>query len=147
MASTTALQNTVRPCADYGYEYCHQLPDRRLLLGSWRRPRPLNQGKNTGAGSETELDDVVRDGLLRFALRHFPDVNAEIRDASRWSGVMGFTPDGLPLVGRLPDLPQVCFAVGFGGRGLAWSFVAAKQLVELMLHDADPGILAAKRLA
>jgi glycine/D-amino acid oxidase-like deaminating enzyme len=129
-----------RPCsADYGYEYCHQLPDRRLLLGSWRRPRAPKQGKNTGADPNTELDDVVRDGLLRFALRHFPDVNIEARNTNRWSGVMGFTPDGLPLVGRLPDLPQVYFAVGLGGRGLAWSFVVADQLVESMLHNTDPG--------
>jgi len=51
-------------------------------------------------------------------------------NVSRRSGTMGFTPDGLPLVGQLPDLPQVYFAVGFGGRGLAWAFVAAERLVE-----------------
>jgi glycine/D-amino acid oxidase-like deaminating enzyme len=140
-------------CADYGYEYCRQLPDRRLLLGSWRRPRSPRQGAgqegdretSPEANQEAEFADAVQSGLVRFASRHFPEI--ETRKADRWSGVMGFTPDGLPLVGRLPDLPQVYFAVGFGGRGLAWSFVAAKQLVELMLHDADPGILAAKRLA
>jgi len=49
-------------------------------------------------------------------------------------------------VGRLPHLPQVYFAVGFGGRGLAWAFVAAEQLVELMLHDTNPGLLSAARL-
>jgi glycine/D-amino acid oxidase-like deaminating enzyme len=59
---------------------------------------------------------------------------------------MGFTPDGLPLVGRLPDLPQVYFAVGFGGRGLAWAFVVAEQLAALMLHDESPGALSATRL-
>ncbi|MEE8391428.1 MAG: FAD-dependent oxidoreductase [Anaerolineae bacterium] len=129
-----------QPCsADYGYEYCHQLPDRRLLLGSWRRPRSPSQERNAGAGPETELDDMVHDGLLRFALRHFPDVNVKARNASRWSGVMGFTPDGLPLVGRLPDLPQVYFAVGLGGRGLAWAFVVAERLAESMLQNADPG--------
>jgi len=133
--------------ADYGYEYCLQLPDRRLLLGGWRRPRPHPRPSPLRGGREaqkTELDDVVQNGLLRFAARHFPDV--ETSSASRWSGVMGFTPDGLPLVGRLPDLPQAYFAVGFGGRGLAWAFVVAERLVELMLHDTDPGILSAARL-
>ena len=92
----------------------------------------------------TELADVVQEGLVRFASRHFPEV--ETHNVRRWSGVMGFTPDGLPLVGRLPGLPPVYFGVGFGGRGLAWAFVVADRLVELMLHDADPGILAAERL-
>ena len=129
------------PCAaDYGYAYCRQLPDGRLLLGGWERPRPRRQG----SGREAELGDVVQDGLARFASRHFPEVDAH--KARRWSGVMGFTPDGLPLVGRLPGLPQVYFAVGLGGRGLAWAFVLAERLVELMLHGADPGILAPDRL-
>ena len=127
-------------CADYGYEYCRQLPDRRLLLGGWRRPHMVSQE----ISQETELGDVVQDGLTRFASRHFPEV--ETRDASRWSGVMGFTPDGLPLVGRLPDLPQAYFALGLGGRGLAWAFVLAERLVDLMLRGTDPGILAADRL-
>ena len=52
----------------------------------------------------------------------------------------------LPLVGVLPDLPRACFAVGLGGRGLAWAFVVAERLVELALHDADPGLFSAVRL-
>jgi len=128
-------------CADYGYEYCRQLPDRRLLLGGWRRPQSSDQEQGLGP----ELGDVVRDGLTHFASRYFPEIG--MRDADRWSGIMGFTPDGLPLVGRLPDLPQVYFAVGLGGRGLAWAFVVADRLIKLMLDDADPGILSATRFA
>jgi len=129
-----------QPCSvDYGYEYCRQLPDRRLLLGSWRRPRSSRQKEKTKADQETVLDDVVRDGLFRFALRHFPDINISTNNVSRWSGVMGFTPDGLPLMGRLPDLPQAYFAVGMGGRGLAWAFVVAERLVDSMLGNTAPG--------
>jgi glycine/D-amino acid oxidase-like deaminating enzyme len=112
-----------------------------LLLGCWRRPRAAN----AEVSEEADLDDVVQDGLALFAAHYFPDV--ETHTADRWSGVMGFTPDGLPLVGTLPSLPQVYFAVGLGGRGLAWAFVVAERLVELMLRDAEPGILAADRLA
>lgn len=136
---TEPLNDTVleRPCyADYGYEYCRQLPDRRLLLGAWRRRSASNQ--------EADLGDVVQDGLIRLASRHFPDV--DIRHVTRSSGVMGFTSDGLPLVGALPNLPQVYFAVGFGGRGLTWAFVAAERLVNLMLRDTDVGLLSADRL-
>jgi len=74
-----------QPCyADYGYEYCRQLSDRRLLLGCWRRPRALGAESDPGA----ELDDAVQDGLVRFAARYFPDM--EKRKVDRWSGVMGF---------------------------------------------------------
>jgi gamma-glutamylputrescine oxidase len=126
-----------QPCyADYGYEYCHQLPDRRLLLGGWRRPDQSGPG--------TELSDTVREGLARFASHYFPEI--DVHGASRWSGIMGFTPDGLPLVGRLPGMPQVTFGVGLGGRGLAWATVVAERLVALTLRDADPGFLSAERL-
>lgn len=129
-------------CADYGYEYCCQTADRRLLLGGWRRPRSPDVGEPQGA----EQSELVRDGLVRFAERYFSDI-VDVRAVDRWSGMMGFTPDGLPMVGSLPHHPQVYFAVGLGGRGLAWVFVVAEQLVELMMRDADVGILSAARFS
>jgi glycine/D-amino acid oxidase-like deaminating enzyme len=142
--ATEPLEGVVleQPCsADYGYESCRQLPDGRLLLSGWRRPHTASRERGQG----TEAGDVVQEGLTRFASRHFPEV--DVSRVSRWSGVMGFTPDGLPLVGRLPGLPQVTFAVGLGGRGLAWGMVIAERVVGLTLHDVDAGILsAAERL-
>ncbi len=127
-----------QPCsADYGYEYCRQLPDRRLLIGGWRRPTQSGE-------SQADPDDPVRDGLIHFATRYFPEIETERADHR--SGTMGFTPDGLPLVGWLPHLSRVYFAVGLGSRGLSWAFVVADRLVELMLHNTDPGILSAARL-
>lgn len=118
-------------CADYGYEYCRQLADRRLVVGAWRRQ---------DAQRKMELDEVIRD----FTSRHFPDVDAS--NSEHRLGIMGLTPDGLPLLGTLPDLPQVFFAVGFGGRGLAWAFVVAERLVDAMLEGSDLGILSERRL-
>ena len=179
-----------QPCsADYGYAYCRQLPDRRLWLGGWRRPRshphpqpfPLGGGREQadphprpfplgGGREEDEEGDVVQERLAGFASRYFPEVDLHTVShspgemglapqtaglwsggsrevsVSRSSGVMGLAPDGLPLVGVLPDLPRAYFAVGLGGRGLAWAFVVAERLVELMLHDADPGLFSAVRL-
>ncbi|MDY7077689.1 MAG: FAD-dependent oxidoreductase [Chloroflexota bacterium] len=140
IVATEPLDKTVleQPCyADYGYEYCRQLPDRRLLMGSWRRPHHPHQ-KTKQDTEQGNVVDMVEEGLLRFASRHFPSV--ETLDTSRRSGIMGFTPDGLPLVGRLPDLPQVYFAVGLGGRGLTWAFAIAERLVASMQDDTDPGL-------
>ena len=124
-------------CANDGYTYCRQLPDHRVLFGGWRRSyTPSLDG---------EVDSTLEDGLHRFASRHFPEVQVERAD--RWSGLGGFTSDGLPLVGRLPDLPPVYFGVGLGSRGLAWAFVVAERVTELMLHDTDPGLLSVARLA
>lgn len=139
---TEPLEHVIleQPCsADYGYEYCRQLADRRLLVGGWRRPRVASEGTDKGA----ELGDVLQEGLGHFAARHFSDL--EVQSAERWSGTMGLTRDGLPMVGTLPHLPQVYFAAGLGARGLAWAFVVAERLVQLLLRGTDPEILSAAR--
>jgi glycine/D-amino acid oxidase-like deaminating enzyme len=104
----------------------------------------MGQNQTEATCMEALPDDKARDELFHFASRHFPE--ARIDDAQRWSGLMGLTPDGLPLIGSLPGLPQAHFAVGFGGRGLCWAFVVAERLAQLILHDSDPdtGILTSE---
>jgi glycine/D-amino acid oxidase-like deaminating enzyme len=122
-----------QPCtAGRGTAFLRSLPDGRLLVGTWGRRESLARGERP------------EDALSKFVSRYFPEVDLDSVD--RWSEVMGLTADGLPLLGRLPGLPQVYFAAGFGGRGLSWAFVAAERLVGLMLRDADAGLLSAKRL-
>ena len=122
------------PCyADYGYEYARSLPDGRLLLGAWRRPRP-----------EPEFDESLREGLDRFIARYFPEAQNHIADHR--SGIVGLTPDGLPILGSLAHMPQVAFAVGFGSWGLSWALVAADRLTRRLLNGEDLGILAVERL-
>ncbi len=134
---TAALPEIELPCpctADYGYEYACQFPGRQLVLGAWRRP------PTPSAAS----DEPLRDGLARFVNAYFPEIAGHVE--LRQSGAVGLTPDGLPIIGRLPDLPAVHFALGFGGWGLSWAFAAAERLVDWMLSGAEPGMLAVERL-
>ena len=122
-----------RPCtAARGRVFLRPLLDGRLLVGSWRQGQSL-----AGAGR-------LGESLGAFVTRHFPEV--DLASVDRWSEVMGFTADGLPIAGSLPRMPQAYFAVGLGGRGLSWAFVVADRLVDAMLHGADLGILSAERL-
>ena len=127
--------------ADYGYEYFRQLPDGSLLLGGWR-----HHFRDTEVGYEDRVTPGVQAGLESFLAHYFPETH-DVPITRRWSGVMGFSRDHIPLVGRLPDLPRVGFAVGFTGHGLGWGLKTAERLVALLLHDTAPGILDAARLA
>ncbi len=118
---------------DGGRGSIRALPDGRLLLSTWRRW----ESSASREPSQDRLTDVIA--------RRFPEL--DLRSADRWCEMMGVTPDGLPLLGSLPSLPRAYFAVGFGGRGLSWAFVAAERLVNAMLHDAELGLLSARRLA
>jgi glycine/D-amino acid oxidase-like deaminating enzyme len=122
-----------RPCTVNGGELSlRTLRDGRLLL-SVRRPEDALSAR-----------DPLPSSLLDRVSRHFPEL--DLATADRWSEVAGFTPDGLPLLGALPSVPEAYFAVGFGGRGLTWAFAAADRLVGAILHDAELGFLSSERL-
>lgn len=46
----------------------------------------------------------------------------------RWSGVMGFTDDALPLVGRISE--RVALVGGFTGHGFSIGFSTAEALID-----------------
>ncbi len=121
------------PCTvDYGRGILRSLPDGRLLLGVREGQGSLGGPQRTPC-SPVEVVERLVPGL-------------DPARADRWSELVGVTPDGLPLLGQVPGLPEVYFAVGFGGRGLSWAFVAAERLVRHMLYGADLGLLSAERL-
>lgn len=127
------------PCyADYGYEYARSLPDGLLLLGAWRYPRRPSLSENS-----FDLDTALREGLSRFARRYFLGVEGNI--IQHWTGMIGCSPDGVPVVGALPHLPGVYFALGLGGWGLCWAFVVAERVAEMMLDGTPAGLLDAER--
>jgi glycine/D-amino acid oxidase-like deaminating enzyme len=125
---------------DYGYEYFRQLPDGRFLLGGWR-----HHFRDMEAGYEDKVTPEVQGGLEGFMVRYFPEaVGAKI--THRWSGTMGFSADGLPLVGSLPGEPNVYFAVGFTGHGMGFGLATAERLAAHMLFGQGLEWLDARRL-
>nr|MCU0475902.1 FAD-binding oxidoreductase [Anaerolineae bacterium] len=125
--------------SDYGYMYYRMDFDGRLLIGGGRK-------QNKPAENDTTDDRTTHgvQGVLDAYLRQrFPEVSAPVE--RRWAGIMGFTADGLPLVGTLPDLPRVGFAVGFNGHGLAMGAGTAEIAVRHLLTGAPVGALDGHR--
>jgi glycine/D-amino acid oxidase-like deaminating enzyme len=125
---------------DYGYEYFRQLPDGRFLLGGWR-----HHFRDMEVGYEDRVTPQVQGGLEGLMARYFPDVMGA-RITHRWSGTMGFSTDGLPLVGSFPDTPNVYFAVGFTGHGLGFGLATAERLAAHMLFGQSLEWLDSRRL-
>jgi glycine/D-amino acid oxidase-like deaminating enzyme len=126
--------------SDYGYMYYRMTFDNRLLIGGGRKLHKALE-HDTTEDRTTEAVQRTLDGYLRDK---FPDVTAPVE--RRWSGIMGFSADGLPLVGTLPGKPRVGFAVGFTGHGLAMGAGVAERAVDLLLTGAHPGAVDAARL-
>ncbi len=111
------LWDTARP-----YHYARWTRDHRLLLGGGDRPRV---GEKQRAGA-------LRDGTTRvwkYFERIYPALNAADIDFA-WEGLFATTPDGLPYIGRHERYPSHLFALGYGGNGMTFGFLAATMLLD-----------------
>jgi gamma-glutamylputrescine oxidase len=125
--------------ANYGWEYFRQLPDRRLVVGGCRQFFP---------DEEVGYADLVTRGLQsaleHYMKDHFPEL-AGTPVEYRWSGVMAFTADGLPLVGELPHLPGVFFAAGCNGHGLGYGLNLGRLTAAVAQGEEAAGVFDAGR--
>lgn len=126
--------------SNYGYMYYRMTFDNRLLIGGGRHAHKALEYDTT----EDRTNEQVQGVLDAYLREKFPDVTAPV--GRRWAGIMGFSVDGLPIVGTLPDQPRVGFAVGFTGHGLAMGAGSAERAVDLLLNGTHPGAISAERL-
>src|SRR5262245_2274743 len=133
------------PCyADEGYQYWRQLPDGRLVVGGWRN-------RVLGTESEETIDEAPSDAgqshLDAFVHDTLGQRNVAIE--RRWAGIMAFSADGLPLVGRLPGSKRCYLAGGYTGHGNAYA-LRATQIVAALLDGRthpDAALFDPARLA
>ena len=128
------------PCyANFYLDYFRQLPTGELLIGGFRQLE-----KATEVGYSDHITDVIQSALHDFVKNHLPQYENK-KVTHRWSGVMGFSKDGQPLVGALPDDQQVFFLGGYTGHGIGLAFNTAKSAVDLIFGREIPKWLSAKR--
>ena len=131
--ATEPLPEVVVPCpiyARWGYDYFQQLPDRRLVIGG-RRDTNL-EGEVTTDESPTDLIQGQLERHLRKLLGDLPVIT------HRWAGLMGYSPDSLPLVGPLPGREGIWTSVGYSGHGNVLGFGCGAALAEAILGRPDP---------
>jgi len=124
--------------ANHGYEYFRQATDGTIVVGGCRRAFAEAE-----QGYEDKTTREVQGALEAFA-RSMLGLE-ELDVVGRWSGTMGFSPDGLPLIGPVmkgagsgggkDELPpgSVWFCGGFTGHGMSMAHRCAKAAVEAML--------------
>ncbi len=130
----------------FGYWYFRQIAEaNHPTMGRWliggARHRHFATENHTFEETPT---DAVQQDLREYTLRYFPEL-ADAAIAYRWAGIMGFTADGLPLIGALPDLPAVNFCVGFNGHGMGLGLMVTRLTLDWMFGRAERGIFAAER--
>lgn len=126
--------------ANHGGEYFRQPAPDVITLGGWRRFFEAEERT-----MEDRVTPEVQGGLEAFGEKIF---GRRLPVIARWSGTMGFTPDGLPLVGPVPGYSSrnVWFCGGFTGHGMSLGFQTANHAVSAMLGEEQP-IFPLDRLA
>lgn len=130
------------PCyANFYLDYFRQLPSGEMLIGGFRQLE-----KATEVGYSDHITDVIQNALHDFIKHHLPQYEGK-SVSHRWSGVMGFSKDGQPLVGALPDDNQVFFLGGYTGHGLGLAFHSGKCLTDVIFGRQIPHWISAKRFS
>jgi gamma-glutamylputrescine oxidase len=126
--------------ARHGFDYWHQTPDRRLVVGG-RRDAALEL-ETTAEEATTE---VIQRELDSFAAGL---AGEPIRVTHRWAGIWGTTPDALPLVGRVPGHDGVWVALGYSGHGNVLGLAAGDLVARAIVGDrpAELALLDPARL-
>lgn len=110
-----------------GDEYLRTGPNGELLMGGARASEPTEQ-----AGEQGGICPEVQRELERWIRRLVTD---DFEVTHRWSGTMGFAPEGLPVVGPMPDRPGLWVCAGFTGHGMSLGHLTATRAVAAMLED------------
>ena len=129
------LWETGRP-----YHYARWTPDNRLLLGGGDRTRVRGRSRAR----------AFRDGTQRiteYFVGLYPAL-AQIAFEYAWEGLFAMTPDGLPYIGAHRRYPRHLFALGYGGNGMTFGFLASRLLLDWYRgkRSADHDLFAFNRL-
>lgn len=125
--------------ANFYLDYFRQLWTGELLICGFRQLE-----KETEVGYSDHTTEVIQNALDQFIKKHIPAVQGK-KITHRWAGVMGFSVDGQPLVGALPDDPQILFHGGFTGHGMGLAFHTGKCLIDVMYGREIPAFVSARR--
>ena len=112
------------------YHYLRWTPDHRLLFGGLDRPRLPNPIRPAALRA---LAAQLTDQLIEL----YPSLNG-MRPEYTWEGLFATTLDGLPYVGRHRRYPRHLFALGYGGNGMTFGFLAAQALVRCVQGRSRP---------
>jgi glycine/D-amino acid oxidase-like deaminating enzyme len=120
------IWETARP-----YFYARTTQDGRAIIGGADKPFAT-------AHKQEKLIQVQTGKLSTQFARLFPSMPVDVDWI--WGGTFGETRDGLPYIGTVPQFPHGYFALGYGGNGITFSYIAAELLADLFLGRRNPDL-------
>ena len=129
-----------------GYEYMIPRPKGStfagdIMIGGGSTVAPdeglREYGNTDDTTTEPVIEDYLRDSTERYFSRHWGEDQPDGRIRRAWTGIMGYSADGFPLVGQAPDEKGLYVAASFQGLGMVLCFYSAMALVEMLNHGNE----------
>jgi glycine/D-amino acid oxidase-like deaminating enzyme len=123
---STGMSATITPTG----EYWQQTVDGTIVLGGCRAVAP---GYDIGV-QVSQPTPEVQSALEHILPRLFPALRG-LRVEQRWAGLMAFTPDYLPIVDRVPGIPNAWVVGGFSGHGMPFGLRLGQLLADAVTNE------------
>ncbi|PSN61653.1 FAD dependent oxidoreductase-like protein [Corynespora cassiicola Philippines] len=131
-----------------GYEYMipRTLPSggQHIVIGGGLG-RQLDGGASEfGTVDDSSLNQQISKYLHGSLVGYFGEKNwgedgaQEGRVVHEWTGIMGATADGQPLVGKIPGEPGVWMSAGFNGHGMVLCLKSAEAVAKMIVSGNQP---------
>lgn len=142
----TGLQMTYSFIYDDGYEYMITRPQGSNFAGDIAIGGGLTKSVSKGlyeygTTDDTTTDPAIIDYLENCTAEYFGSNwghdNPKGRIRNVWTGIMGYSVDGFPLIGQVPSQQELYIAASFQGSGMVLCFLSALVLLQIMNNDNE----------
>ncbi len=133
---------------DHGFDYVIQSPSTNEIFAGGGLGQAYERGLAEIGNTDDSVNSVLALAHLGGAMNAVFGIEEAVAMASgvkaAWTGVMGFTSDGLPLVGRLPQEATQrsgkgeWVSAGFNGYGMVNAWLCGKHVAESVLGKESP---------
>lgn len=129
-----------------GYEYMITLPQSSKFPGNIAigggLAKAINKGLvEYGTTDDTTIDPVIVKYLQNSTLAYFGSNwgshDPEDRIRKVWTGIMGTSADGFPLIGQVPEEDGLYIAASFQGLGMVMCLYCARALVQIIRNPNE----------
>ena len=126
---------------DGGYEYMISRRPRSKFAGDVIIGGGLTKAAERGLYEFGTTDDTttdsaiisyLRDSTAKYFDRNWGQDHLDGKIGKEWSGIMGYSADGFPLIGQIPDMDGLYVAASFQGHGMVLCFLSATALATMM---------------
>jgi sarcosine oxidase, subunit beta len=114
---------------NYDKEYGRQTHSGQILCGGFRR---LDIDEGLGHFTE-DVHPAAVGGIANCLATIFPQLR-DLRVVRTWAGLMGFTADGLPMIGSYGEHAGLYVAAGFNGGGFSFAPATGKAMAQLIAN-------------